>query len=598
MTSGVSPTPAGIGLSGQGSLKRALDWRGAFWVAAGVPPLVLFSIGGIAGVAGKAAFVVWMVSMVMGFLQSFTYAEMAGMFGNKSGGTSVYGATAWLRYSKLIAPLSVWCNWFAWSPVLSLGCAIAAGYILNALFPIPLADSQPVLDWITANLANYTAATPAVVDYIAANPGMTPEAAIQAVAAADGVSALTPAFRVWEAFGITVPGLGTLHFNATFVIGIVLMLVIFAIQHRGIASTAKSQKYMAMIVLIPLLLAGLMPILNGSINWMNVSAIVPPTAAYSGVDGSWDIGGWTLILGALYIAAWSTYGFETAVCYTAEFKNPKTDTFRAIFFSGLLCVVFFFVIPFAFQGFLGQEGMLATGIVDGTGVGEALGFMVGAGPLVAHLFVILMIMALFLAIMTAMAGSSRTLYQGARDGWLPKYLTHVNDHGAPTGAMWTDLGFNVILLALASDATGYFYVLAISNVGYILFNFLNLNAGWIHRIDSPHLPRPWKAPTFLIGVNTLLAFVNALFLGAGAKVWGYSNALWSGLIFASFILPVFWYRHYVQDKGHFPREAMEDLGLSDHGDLGPRRAGFLPYLALIAGAAVVLWANWFFQLPE
>jgi amino acid transporter len=598
MTSGVSPTPAGIGLSGQGSLKRALDWRGAFWVAAGVPPLVLFSIGGIAGVAGKAAFVVWMVSMVMGFLQSFTYAEMAGMFGNKSGGTSVYGATAWLRYSKLIAPLSVWCNWFAWSPVLSLGCAIAAGYILNALFPIPLADSQPVLDWITANLANYTAATPAVVDYIAANPGMTPEAAIQAVAAADGVSALTPAFRVWEAFGIAVPGLGTLHFNATFVIGIVLMLVIFAIQHRGIASTAKSQKYMAMIVLIPLLLAGLMPILNGSINWMNVSAIVPPTAAYSGVDGSWDIGGWTLILGALYIAAWSTYGFETAVCYTAEFKNPKTDTFRAIFFSGLLCVVFFFVIPFAFQGFLGQEGMLATGIVDGTGVGEALGFMVGAGPLVAHLFVILMIMALFLAIMTAMAGSSRTLYQGARDGWLPKYLTHVNDHGAPTGAMWTDLGFNVILLALASDATGYFYVLAISNVGYILFNFLNLNAGWIHRIDSPHLPRPWKAPTFLIGVNTLLAFVNALFLGAGAKVWGYSNALWSGLIFASFILPVFWYRHYVQDKWHFPREAMEDLGLSDHGDLGPRRAGFLPYLALIAGAAVVLWANWFFQLPE
>jgi len=597
MSSATSAASAGMETPSQGALKRALDWRGAFWVAAGVPPLVLFSIGGIAGVAGKAAFAVWMVSMVMGFLQSFTYAEMAGMFGNKSGGTSVYGATAWLRYSKIIAPLSVWCNWFAWSPVLSLGCAIAAGYILNALFPIPLADSQPVLDWIAANLANYTAATPAVVDYIAANPGVTPEAAIQAVAAADGVSALTPAFRVWEAFGIPVPGLGTLHFNSTFVIGVILMLIIFAIQHRGIASTAKSQKFMAMIVLVPLLLAGLMPILNGSINWMNVSAIVPPTAAYSGVDGSWDIGGWTLILGALYIAAWSTYGFETAVCYTAEFKNPKTDTFRAIFFSGLLCMVFFFVIPFAFQGFLGQEGMLATGIVDGTGVGEALGFMVGAGPLVAHLFVILMIMALFLAIMTAMAGSSRTLYQGARDGWLPKYLTHVNDHGAPTGAMWTDLGFNVILLALASDATGYFYVLAISNVGYILFNFLNLNAGWIHRIDSPHLPRPWKAPTFLIGLNTVLAFVNALFLGAGAKVWGYSNALWSGLIFASFILPVFWYRHYIQDKGHFPREAMEDLGLSDHGDLGPRRAGFLPYLALIAGAAVVLWANWFFQLP-
>jgi amino acid transporter len=117
-----------------GELVRALDWKGAFWVAAGVPPLVLFSIGGIAGTTGKLAFLVWIISMIMGFLQSFTYAEMAGMFGNKSGGASVYGATAWLRYSKFIAPLSVWCNWFAWSPVLSLGCVIAAGYILNAFF--------------------------------------------------------------------------------------------------------------------------------------------------------------------------------------------------------------------------------------------------------------------------------------------------------------------------------------------------------------------------------------------------------------------------------------------------------------------------------
>lgn len=582
----------------QGSLHRTLDWRGAFWVAAGVPPLVLFSIGGIAGVAGKAAFVVWMLSMCMGFLQSFTYAEMAGMFGNKSGGASVYGATAWLRYSKLIAPLSVWCNWFAWSPVLSLGCAIAAGYILNSLFPIPLASSQPVMDWVTANIANYTAQTQAVIDYIAANPGAATDAAIQAVAQADGVAALTPAFRTWEALALKIPGLGTLHFNATFVIGVILMLIIFAIQHRGISSTAKAQRVMAIIVLVPLLLVGLVPLLNGSINSMNVTGIVPPAAAYSPLDGAWNIGGWTLFLGAMYIAAWSTYGFETAVCYTAEFKNPETDTFKAIFFSGLLCIVFFFLIPFAFQGVLGHEGMLAPEIVDGTGVGAALAGLVKGGAVITQILVILMILALFLAIMTAMAGSSRTLYQGSRDGWLPRFLGHVNEHGAPTNAMWTDLGFNVFLLALASDATGYFYVLAISNVGYLTFNFMNLNAGWIHRIDSPHLKRPWKAPTLLIGLNTCLAFVNAMFLGAGAKVWGYSGALWSGLIFASFILPVFWFRHYVQDKGHFPREAMEDLGLTDHGDLGPRRAGILPYLALIAGACVVLFSNWFFQLPE
>jgi amino acid transporter len=579
-----------------GQMVRALDWKGAFWVAAGVPPLVLFSIGGIAGTTGKLAFVVWIISMIMGFLQSFTYAEMAGMFGNKSGGTSVYGATAWLRYSKLIAPLSVWCNWFAWSPVLSLGCAIAAGYILNALFPIPLAESQAVLDWVAANIASYTAQSQSVIDYIAANAGTTADVAIKAVATADGVTALTPAFRVFEAFTVTIKGLGTLHFNSTFLIGVALMLVILMIQHRGIASTASAQKWLAIIVLVPLLLVGLVPIFTGAINSMNVTNLLPPTAAYSGVDGEWNIGGWTLFLGGLYIAAWSTYGFETAVCYTRELKNPKTDTFRAIFYSGLLCCVFFFIIPFAFQGVLGQEGMLAAGIVDGTGVGEALGNMVGGGPVVTQIFVILMILALFMAIMTALAGSSRTLYQGSKDGWLPKYLSTVNEKGVPSKAMWTDFAFNVFLLALASDVGGYFYVLAISNVGYILFNFLNLNAGWIHRIDSAHMERPWKAPSWLIGVNTILAFVNALFLGAGAKVWGYENALWSGLIFAALIIPVFWYRHYLQDGGKFPKEAYDDLGLKE-GDLGERKAGMLPYLTLLAGAAVVLWANWFFVLP-
>ncbi len=581
----------------QGQLVRALDWKGAFWVAAGVPPLVLFSIGGIAGVTGKLAFLVWIISMIMGFLQSFTYAEMAGMFSNKSGGTSIYGATAWLRYSKLIAPLSVWCNWFAWSPVLSLGCAIAAGYILNALFPIPLADSQQVVDWVTANMANYTAETKSVVDYMAANAGVVSTDAIKAVASADGVSALTPAFRTFEALAFTIPGLGTLHFNSTFLIGVALMLLILVIQHRGIAQTASAQKWLAIIVLVPLLLVGLVPIFTGQINSMNVTNLLPPTAAYSGVDGTWNIGGWTLFLGGLYIAAWSTYGFETAVCYTSELKDPKRDTFRAIFYSGLLCCVFFFLIPFSFQGVLGTTGMLATGIVDGTGIGEALGNMVGGGAVITQLFVILMILALFMAIMTAMAGSSRTLYQGSKDGWLPKYLSGVNEKGAPSKAMWTDFAFNVFLLALASDVGGYFYVLAISNVGYIIFNFLNLNAGWIHRIDSSHIERPWKAPNWLLGVNTVLAFVNALFLGAGAKVWGYSNALWAGLIFAALIIPVFCYRHYMQDGGKFPAQAYADLGLKD-GELGERKAGMLPYVTLAAGAAVVLWANWFFVLPS
>ena len=119
-----------------GELRRSIDWKGAFWVASGVPALVLFSIGQVAGAVGKLSFLVWSLSIMMGFIQSFTYAEIAGLFPNKSGGASIYGAAAWVRYSKVIAPLSVWCNWLAWSPVLSLGCSIAAAYVLTAIAPI------------------------------------------------------------------------------------------------------------------------------------------------------------------------------------------------------------------------------------------------------------------------------------------------------------------------------------------------------------------------------------------------------------------------------------------------------------------------------
>src|SRR6202050_5977918 len=89
-----------------GGLERGIDWTGAFWVASGVPPLVLFSIGAVAATVGKLSWVIWAASIAMGFIQSFTYAEIAGLFPNKAGGTSIYGAIAWVRSGKLVAPIS------------------------------------------------------------------------------------------------------------------------------------------------------------------------------------------------------------------------------------------------------------------------------------------------------------------------------------------------------------------------------------------------------------------------------------------------------------------------------------------------------------
>jgi len=215
-------------------------------------------------------------------------------------------------------------------------------------------------------------------------------------------------------------------------------------------------------------------------------------------------------------------------------------------------------------------------------VANVMSQMVKGGAVIGNVIVVMLILAVLLSIMTSMAGSSRTLYQASVDGWFPKYLSHVNEHGAPTRAMWTDLGFNVILL-LMSD---YVFVLAASNVGYIIFNFLNLQSGWIHRLDRPDWARPYKAPNLVLGIGAVLGFVNLALMGLGADVYG-SGTLLTGLVFASLIIPVFIFRHYIQDKGRFPKEA-GDLNALGGGGRVTKRAGILPYLAVAAGVTVVV----------
>ena len=117
-----------------------------------------------------------------------------------------------------------------------------------------------------------------------------------------------------------------MRINATFFIGAILMLICFAIQHGGILRSAKVTKIMGIAALLPLMLIGIVPLITGDLPRENFLPLVPlgHDAAGAPIDGTWDKAGWILFIGGLFIAAWSTYGFETAVCYTREFKDPET----------------------------------------------------------------------------------------------------------------------------------------------------------------------------------------------------------------------------------------------------------------------------------
>jgi amino acid transporter len=138
------------------------------------------------------------------------------------------------------------------------------------------------------------------------------------------------------------------------------------------------------------------------------------------------------------------------------------------------------------------------------------------------------------------------------------------------------------VLLLLSDTV---FVIGAANIGYLIFNFLNLNAGWIHRMDRPRQERPWRAPSWILAAGALLSFVNLAFMGFGADVYG-SGTLETGLIFAALIVPVFIYRHYIQDKGVFPPEMAADLDMVG-GERIVNRAGLWPYAVLALGIAVV-----------
>lgn len=500
-------------------LKQELTWQDAFWFTSGVPALVLFSIGAVAATVGNLTWVVWMLSIVIGFTQSFVYAEIAGLYPGKSGGASVYGAMGWIKYSKFIAPISVWCNWLSWSPVLALGTKLAAGFILTTFFPS---------------------------------------------------SAIT-------AWGFTLLDLGFIRsgllvrIDAAFMISVVLLLIVFGIQHRGALKAARFQKYVAIIALIPILIVGTIPLFMNGFNVENLTPTLP-----GGM--SWGMAAVTLLMGGMFLASWSTYPFESAICYTNELKNPKKDTAKSLISAGILCVVVFTIVPLSFQNALGLKGLLDPAIADGTGVAKAMALMVGAGAVIGTILVVLLILSTLTSIMTSMAGSSRTLYQGSVDGWLPKYLSHVNHNGAPTSAMWTDLVFNLFLLLL----TDYTFILALANVNYIIFVFLNLNAVWIHRLDRPNRHRPFKVPNWLLAITVVLSFVNIVILGMGADIWG-PGTLWTGLITASFILPVFLFRHFVTDKGKFP----EGMEVQDEDERNfKKKAGILPFISI--GVAIIL----------
>lgn len=118
----------------------------ALSIAAGVPVLVLVSVGPVAALTGPASIAVWSGSAVIGLLMAFAFAELSASMPNVSGGIAALSAEVLGRRSRPLALLSLWSYWFAWSPTLAISSALVAGYVQTALIP----QSPNWIGWILA----------------------------------------------------------------------------------------------------------------------------------------------------------------------------------------------------------------------------------------------------------------------------------------------------------------------------------------------------------------------------------------------------------------------------------------------------------------
>ena len=83
-TMGMSEGAAGVRTdatdASQPALRRDIGWQDAFWLASGVPALVLFSIGGIAATVGTPSYLVWPLSVLVGFVQALVFMLLTAVF--------------------------------------------------------------------------------------------------------------------------------------------------------------------------------------------------------------------------------------------------------------------------------------------------------------------------------------------------------------------------------------------------------------------------------------------------------------------------------------------------------------------------------------
>lgn len=364
-------------------------------------------------------------------------------------------------------------------------------------------------------------------------------------------------------------GISTLGF------ALVIGAVLYALNALGLRASMRAAALAALLAVGPLIALVIGVIVQPSL--IDLDRLTPLSVP----DHSWTAGAtWLLIAKWMFVAAWAAYGAEMASTVVAEMREPAEHAPRAMKIAASMGVVVFGALPFFVLALVGVGGLTEDPMAIFLPVAESV--FGDAGRTIIGL---MLTAALVLGAQAFMVGSSRTIYQMTRDGYLPRFFARLNSRGVPIGSIGCDAV--VILLVLLVFGTDVVDVVASANVGYLIV-FVLLPIAYIvlrrgeavgggDAVGDGDGPAGavsgasgdigagggYRLGRGAVALAAALSAFNAVLLVVGGSQWGAKVVLTGAIVMAA-IVPVMMLRRWEDHRGgrtellRFPAGAPHD----------------------------------------
>jgi amino acid transporter len=344
-------------------------------------------------------------------------------------------------------------------------------------------------------------------------------------------------------------------------LNIILSLIILGglalLASRGLKASSRLGLAVAVFTIVPMLVIVIAPFLTGNFDVSRITSSFVPT------DWTWDGDHIMMILGLIVIAQWSACCWEVVAVYGPEYEKPSKDLPKALFVTGIFCLIMYVLIQVSVIGTLGIDWAADPNAVPLQMVAEA-----SFGSFGATLMILMLIATMVVLIQIGYSAAARAMHSMSIQGNLPMCFAKTNKKGEPMRAVMVVAVFNLALVLMGSPLA----ILAASAIAYVIAFAIGLVAYVKAKrdIEMAKLERPYKAPRGWIYVAAVLAILQIPFLLIGAIYINNYEYAWVGNAVGFGVLAVFFPLWIYSQHEVRKREDKEEAKLAT---VGPEMQG-------------------------